>query len=174
MKMLDIQKTLEKKVKKLAREMFGWEMNKPVLISSRMKRTLGQYVWKINQDTNKPELVRFQFAAKLFRDGYMQEDIDLVIKHELIHWYTDTIAGRPCHHNKIWKANCKRFGIPDSRLTSLKSKDGKLDYKWMYKCTNPRCGAVYNRYRRIPKNYVCGKCKGTLKEYPLSSIVRPI
>ena len=161
-------------MKRLAKEMFDWEMNKPVLISNRMKRTLGQYVWIINQDTKRPELVRFQFAAKLFRDGYSEEDIELVIKHELIHWYTDTIEGRPCHHNEIWKANCRRFGILDSRLVDLENNKNRQDYKWRYQCTNPKCGVIYNRYRRIPKNYVCGKCRGVLREHPLSSVVRPI
>ncbi len=171
---LDVQKALEEKVKRLAKEMFGWEMDKPVLISNRMKRTLGQYVWEINQNTKRPELVRFQFAAKLFSGGYREEDIELVIKHELIHWYTDITEGRPCHHNKIWKANCRRFEVPDSPIINLKTKEGKSDYKWMYQCTNPKCATIYNRYRRIPKNYVCGKCGGVLREYPLSPIPGPI
>ena len=37
MKGSHIQKTLEDKVKRLAKEMFDWEMNKPVLIGNRMK-----------------------------------------------------------------------------------------------------------------------------------------
>ncbi|NLI60115.1 MAG: hypothetical protein GX375_01635 [Clostridiales bacterium] len=160
-----IQKNLEKKVKKLAIEMFGWEMDKPVIISNRMKRTLGQYVWKIDQDTKRPELVKFQFAGKLFDGGFKEEDIDWIIKHELVHWYTDISQGRPCHHNKRWKANCRRFGIPDSRLTKLEAVGNSQDYRWKYQCSNSNCRAVYRRYRRIPKGYVCGKCRGRLEEF---------
>ena len=167
METLYTQNILEEKVKALAMEMFGWEMDKPVLISNRMKRSLGQYVWRINQNTKRPELVKFQFAAKLFRDGYEEKDLEEIIKHELIHWYTDTIEGRPCHHNNIWKANCRRFGVSDSRLTNLKGGGNGQDYKWKYQCTNPSCSTIYNRYRRIPKSYVCGRCKGSLKEYSL-------
>ncbi len=162
-----IQNDLEKKVKQFAMEMFGWEMDKPVLISNRMKRTLGQYVWKIDQHTKKPELIRFQFAAKLFSDGYKEEDINLIVKHELIHWYTDITQGRPCHHNSIWKANCRRFGIPDNRVSNINGSGDREDYRWMYQCSNSSCQATFKRYRRIPKNYVCGRCRASLIEYSL-------
>ena len=168
MQLSHIQKDLEKRVKGLAMLMFGWKMDKPVVISGRMKRTLGQYVWKINHETKKPALVKFQFAAKLFTGGYKEEDIDWVIKHELIHWYTDITEGKPCHHNKVWKANCKKFGVPYTRSINPEDSETERDFRWQYQCSNPGCGLIFKRYRRIPKNYVCGKCRSRLKEYFLN------
>lgn len=165
MEIAHIQKDLEKRVKRLAKEMFGWKVDKPVHISNRMKRTLGQYAWKIDEETQRPELVKFQFASKLFTDGYTEEDIDDIIKHELIHWYTDVNEGKPCHHNDIWKANCRKFGVSDKRLVDLKVTGE--DYRWKYQCSKASCGIVYKRYRRVPKGSICGKCRSKLIEYPL-------
>ena len=138
------------------------------MIEEKVKRAWGMCSTKINKDTGKPELVRFQFAAKLLSGDYSEEDIERTVKHELIHWYTDITQGKSCHHNHRWKENCRKFGIPDRRLGSYERVDGSSsdDYRWRYKCSNSKCGATYNRYRRIGKGYVCGICKGKLIEYP--------
>lgn len=162
------QKEIEKKVKRFAREMFGWEMNKPVIISSRMTRAWGKYYYKFKKKTNEIELVKFQFATRLISGGYQEEDINNCIKHELLHWYTDITEGKPCHHNRKWKDNCKRFGIKDERYCNYERVDGIRDtpneYKWQYQCSNHDCDNKFKRHRRVPKTHVCAKCRSKLIE----------
>lgn len=159
---------IEEKLKRFAREMFGWEMKKPVVISNRMTRAWGKYYYRVNKKTKEIELVKFQFANRLVSGAYKEEDIDNCIKHELIHWYTDITEGKPCHHNQKWKENCKRFGIKEDRCINYERIDGMngkdKEYKWQYKCSNSSCDNSFKRYRRVPKNHVCGKCKNKLLE----------
>jgi hypothetical protein len=92
-------------------------MDKPVY-GVHMKSTWGSYHWKKNSITKKPELKWFKIAFRLICGNYEEQYIDHNIKHELVHWYTDITEGKPCHHNKKWKDNCRKFGIEDSRLSN--------------------------------------------------------
>ncbi len=151
------QKQVEEKYKKFAMEMFGWEMNKPVYVSSRMTRTWGYYSWKIDPKTKKPELICFKIAERLINGDYEEKYIDNNIKHELIHWYTDVTEGKPCHHNSKWKANCRKFGIADSRCNNYPKKGQKTPAKVHPKRKKPDTSTRLGKgeYHEC----ICGACK---------------
>lgn len=105
------EQELTEKVKELAQEMFGWEMNKPVIIDGRPTRAWASAHFRKNNVTGKIELKCFKFAKRFVSGDYMEEDIISTIKHELIHWYSNISENKSCGHNYIWKNNCIRYGI---------------------------------------------------------------
>lgn len=105
------EQELTQKVKSLAKEMFGWELNKPVIIDGRLTRTWASAHFRRNNVTGKIELKCFKFAKRFVSGDYREEDIINTIKHELIHWYTNIIENKSCGHDWRWKNNCIKYGI---------------------------------------------------------------
>lgn len=121
------QSQLEARVKMWAADMFGWEVKAPVIISQRMTRAWGYYFCR-RTPTGRLKLKSLKFAARLVNGDYPLEAIDDCIKHELIHWYTDTEKGRRCHHNAYFYANCRRFGVNPSRFNNYRKAGSAASY----------------------------------------------
>jgi len=113
------QDELEKRVKHMARAMFGWDVTFPVIISTRMTRSWGAYCWQRSRKDRTITPKAFKFSARLVSSGkYSAGSIDDVIKHELIHWYTNSTEKTNCGHSKKFYENCQRFGANPKRINS--------------------------------------------------------
>jgi predicted SprT family Zn-dependent metalloprotease len=119
---------LTEKVKELAKQMFGWELTKPVIIDGRLTRAWATAHFIRNRSTRKIELKCFKFAKRYVSGDYKEEDIVNTIKHELVHWYTNITEGYSCNHNYIWKENCVRFGVvPEATASYQKVEKPKWE-----------------------------------------------
>lgn len=104
--------------RKIAREEFKWEVNIPIKINKRLKKVVGAYVFykgcKNGRTITKPVPFYFEFNPILINKKYDMEIIINVIRHELVHWYTDTTTGKENKHNELWIKNCRKFGVWDN------------------------------------------------------------
>ncbi len=87
------------------------------------------------------------------------EEAPLTLLHEMIHLVT---AG----HGRAFKAWIQKISSLGGKV-SLRSLERATEevYRWKYACTG--CGREYLRKRRIRgrgKQYVCGGCRGRLRE----------
>ena len=113
------EEDLNARASKFAREMFGWEIPKRIKIEPRFTNTYGRCWMKRKPYPQQGlELKEIKIAAFLVNGNYREEDIDDIIKHELLHWYTDMVHQRSCGHGEEYKANCRKHGVnPQSANT---------------------------------------------------------
>ena len=144
----------------------------PVMFNNKLKHTLGYFVFGYMGSNLVPS--NFEFS-KYIRDGFIPEDIVIaIIKHEYVHFYTDTKLNKACGHDKNFKHNCNKIGISGKATISLPKdvslaikEDMKIKPKYKVICTG--CGNTFNRIRLYRgkeyflKNYVCIECNGKFK-----------
>jgi SprT-like protein len=83
---------LRQKAQRFAKEYFGLDFNLPIVISSRMTKSLGFYKYNLLNDKIYP--YNLQFSQNLLDGRYREETIDDVIKHEVCHWAL-SVLGKP-------------------------------------------------------------------------------
>lgn len=95
---------------KISNKDFCWKCNVPVTINTRLYSTLGQYVF----DIYTLEPLGFEFNLEMINGKQPFKEVINTIKHELVHWYTDTTTNKRNEHNELFRVNCKRFGVTDT------------------------------------------------------------
>lgn len=116
---------LNKKAKFYARYLWDLELDVPVKINARLKRTEGQLYY----GTYKKEL---QIAKNVLHTGYLLDDILL---HELCHWYCYKTNKDHRDYSTPFENELKRIGASSTGTTEL--VNGKLMYRYeygVYKC----------------------------------------
>lgn len=91
------------------------------------------------------------------------EELEGIIKHELCHYHLHLQGKGYKHRDQDFKQLLMKVGAPRfcSTLPSTSKRRSTVNYA--YQCTN--CGLVYRRKKRVnTMKYVCGKCKGKLKQ----------
>ncbi len=143
-----------KKILKSTGEAAGLPCNHiPVEISTRMKRTYGVFLFKIENGRIRP--LAFRFSEKLLSGDFPDELVENTIKHEYAHFYTTLVTGENHMHDSYFKAVCKKLGIPgDTRFQGCHQEEIKNGYKiHCSKCMNE----VARRRRRDATRVLVGK-----------------
>jgi SprT-like protein len=153
MEMTDLE--LQKLTENISLESFGKPFRHKVTFNMRLRTTGGRYLLKSHNIEMNPHL----YAE------YGMDELIGVIKHELCHYHLH-IEGKGYKHADIdFKVLLKNVGgsrfcqaVPGKRRTE--------SYKYHYICKD--CLQSYKRKRQIDtKKYVCGKCRGKLKQVSL-------
>jgi predicted SprT family Zn-dependent metalloprotease len=97
-----------------------------------------------------------KYTIKLSIDYHQRHPNEIVptLIHEMIHV---KISG----HGQKFKKELKRINDMGGTVHRY-SKESAKEPRWQYICT--KCGTLTKRYRRVPKRYVCGKCRSPLIE----------
>jgi len=176
---------VNERARKFAKEMFGWEIPIRVKVEKRFTRTYGR-CWIVYKPYPQKGLMlkELKISAYLVSGVFREKDIDDIIKHELLHWYTDITEQMNCGHNEVYKRNCERFGVnPQSSLTRptiyqqeeevevKRRKPKRLKKNEYHKIKCSECGEVLYRSKNKTKllqvltqgyNAGCKDCKGSL------------
>lgn len=105
---------------------------------------------------------------KLYFDQFGEEELIGIIKHELCHYHLHIEGKGYRHRDRDFKELMNKVGAPRfcSVLPGVNNKQRTRILT--YVCTN--CHTVFKRKRRVNlERYVCGKCKGKLKEVTKAS-----
>jgi SprT-like protein len=153
-KTLMTNEELQKLVEEISITSFGKKFRHQASFNSRLKTTGGRYLLQShNIEINKRYLEQLG-----------KEELAGIIKHELCHYHLHLEKRGYKHQDKDFKILMKKVGAPrfcqqlPDRPTTNRSK--KLH---VYSCTG--CSLVFKRRRAVNVNkYVCGKCKGKLKQ----------
>lgn len=146
---------LQKLTEEISIQFFKKTFRHQARFNRRLRTTGGRYLLRSHDIEMNPHLY----------EAFGMEELIGVIKHELVHYHMH-IEGRGYKHGdddfKFWlnRVGGSRFcqSIPEKRRTE--------SYKYAYMCTN--CMQSYKRKRQIDtKRYVCGKCRGKLKQVSL-------
>jgi SprT-like protein len=146
---------LQKLTEEISIQFFNKTFRHQARFNRRLRTTGGRYLLRSHDIEMNPHLY----------EAFGIEELTGVIKHELVHYHMH-IEGRGYKHGdddfKYWlhKVGGSRFcqSIPDKRRTE--------SYKYAYMCAD--CMQSYKRKRQIDtKRYVCGKCRGKLKQVSL-------
>ncbi|MGM0807214.1 MAG: SprT family protein [Bacillota bacterium] len=146
---------LQKLTEEISIQFFNKTFRHQARFNRRLRTTGGRYLLRSHDIEMNPHLY----------EAFGMEELIGVIKHELVHYHMH-IEGRGYKHGdddfKYWlhKVGGSRFcqPIPEKRRTE--------SYKYAYLCMD--CMQSYKRKRQIDtKRYVCGKCRGKLKQVSL-------
>ncbi|MBM6617687.1 SprT family protein [Bacillus suaedaesalsae] len=91
------------------------------------------------------------------------DELEGIIKHELCHYHLHLQGKGYKHRDQDFKQLLMKVGAPRfcSTLSSAQKRRSTVSYA--YQCTS--CELVYRRKKRVNTiKYVCGKCKGKLKQ----------
>ncbi|OIK16770.1 SprT family protein [Bacillus sp. MUM 116] len=145
---------LQRLVEKISIEAFGKPFLHQASFNPRLRSTGGRYLL----GTHNIEL------NKKYLEQFGKNELIGIIKHELCHYHLH-LEGKGYQHRDLdFKWLLKKVGAPRF-CTPLKEKFPERTVKkiLVYECTN--CHLHFQRKRRIDTNrYVCGKCRGKLKE----------
>lgn len=148
----------DKEIQKLTEDLSLRFFERPFLhrayVNKRLRTTGGRYLLQShNIEVNEKYI-----------EAYGEEELIGILKHELCHYHLH-IEGRGYRHgDRDFKALLKRTGSPrHCRPLPELTKKARLRIVIRYNCQ--ACGMRYERRRRInTKKYVCGACRGRLKE----------
>lgn len=136
----------------------------PVEISTRMKRTYGSFLFRLEKGTIVP--VAFRFSLKLVSGDYPDEVVDHTILHEYAHFYTNLSYGENRGHDAAFHKTCRMLGIsPHTYFTGDHAEEKKRGYRIF--CS--RCQGEVARRRRsdaartLAKKYLSACCSAPLK-----------
>lgn len=91
------------------------------------------------------------------------DELEGIIKHELCHYHLHLLGRGYKHRDQDFKQLLRQVGGPRYCSTLPSSLKRKSTVNYAYQCT--KCGLIYRRKRRVNTvKYVCGKCKGKLKQ----------
>ena len=95
---------------------------------------------------------------------YGEEEVIGILKHELCHYHLHLQGKGYTHQDAEFKELLKKTGSPRHCRPLPEKRGGRTEKPILhYCCLN--CGKRYERRRRVNlKKYVCGVCRGTLKE----------
>ncbi|CZT53247.1 uncharacterized protein RSE6_14720 [Rhynchosporium secalis] len=145
-----------------------------IIWSKKLNTTAGRANWKretIRSSTSAPTgttTYRHHAAIELAEKVIDDENRLLnVIAHEFCHLANFMVSGVKTNPHgkefKVWAAKCSRhFGDRGIEVTTKHSYE--IDYKYVWSCTNERCGMLFKRHSKSvdPKRHQCGTCKSKL------------
>lgn len=132
----------------------------PIIISSRMKKSLASFTFKMEKGLVKP--IAFKFSLKLLSGDFKEEDVINTVGHEYAHFYVNTRDNVNHGHNRVFKDFCKKIGVPEDTLFK---GDYVREVKKGYVLVCKKCGkrAAYRRRRdvafKIAKSYLSSCCR---------------
>jgi SprT-like protein len=120
--------------------------------NDRLRTTGGRYLLRSHDIEINPK--QFEVFGK--------EALVGIIKHELCHYHLHLEGKGYKHRDQAFKELLKK--VRGARYCEiLPGAKRKEEIKYHYMCE--KCGHTYSRKRRIDtKRYVCGKCRGKLKQ----------
>lgn len=134
-------------VETVSKQSFHRQFAHQAVWNGRLKTTGGRY---------KLSTHNLDFNPKIY-EKYGKEELIKVIKHELCHYHLHILGMGYQHKDQDFKRLLKKVGG-----TRYAPQLVEKAYK-QYSCQT--CGHIYKRARAInTKKYVCGKCKGKLKQ----------
>jgi predicted SprT family Zn-dependent metalloprotease len=122
--------------KSIARIEFHYECDIPIQINKKLYNSLGRTI-SIFED-GKYKCLGFDFNECYLEEDYTINELINTIKHELVHWYTDSKNNEWCHHDERFINNCIKFGVTDSTDFERYKPRKKLSKDQFYeaKCCN--------------------------------------
>ncbi|KAL2072327.1 hypothetical protein VTL71DRAFT_11670 [Oculimacula yallundae] len=145
-----------------------------IIWSKKLNTTAGRANWKretIKSSSSAPAgttIYRHHAAIELAEKVIDDEHRLLnVIAHEFCHlanFMVSNIKTNPHGKEfKVWAAKCSRhFGDRGIEVTTKHSYE--IDYKYVWSCTNERCGVLFKRHSKSidPGRHQCGSCRSKL------------
>ncbi|WP_144569427.1 SprT family protein [Bacillus pseudomycoides] len=145
------EKEVQRLVEEISLQYFGRAFLHKAMFNKRLRTTGGRYLLR----SHNIELNYHYYEV------YGEEELIGVIKHELCHYHLHIMGKGYQHRDRDFRQLMKKVGAP--RFCKRMSEEEKVIKTHMYECM--RCFLQYRRRRQInTKRYVCGKCKGRLKE----------
>jgi SprT-like protein len=143
---------LQKLTEEISARFFDKKFRHQARFNKRLRTTGGRYLLRTHDIEMNPHL----YAA------FGMDELIGVIKHELVHYHLHIEGKGYKHADSDFKDLLSKVG--GSRYCqSVPGQRRKESYKYHYICTD--CMQPYKRKRRInTKKYVCGKCRGKLKQ----------
>ena len=145
----------------------GIKFNSPVVINSRLTRTLGRCFYVRRGEIWNPEKIEI---SKQLLETATDESIEAVIAHECAHYVTCAITHEHHGHDSTFKYYCTIIGT-NNNMTHYddlqRTKKNEDIYKYTLYCS--KCGKfVCGRSRmcaitKNPKNYYTKCCNAELK-----------
>jgi SprT-like protein len=143
---------LQKLTESISMDYFNKPFRHEATFNKRLRTTGGRYLLNSHNIELNPHLYA-EFGI---------EELIGVIKHELCHYHLHIERRGYKHADTDFKVLLKKVG--GSRFCqSIPGKRRTESYKYHYICKD--CMQSYKRKRQIDtKRYVCGKCRGKLKQ----------
>lgn len=150
MRMTD--KMIQKMTEELSQSFFGRPFLHCAYINKRLRTTGGRYLLRThNIEVNEKYI-----------EVYGEEELTGILKHELCHYHLHLQGKGYKHGDRDFKELLKKTGSPRN-CRPLPQQEMKPKTVVYYRCS--ACNMKYRRHRRInTSKYVCGACRGILKE----------
>ncbi len=130
-------------------EEFGYELDVPIEINSRLKSTLGRV--KFSRVGKNCIPIKIEFSKELFH--YSHDDIEDVIRHEMAHYFVLKDTKINHGHNAIWKSWAIKLGCRPRATIKVNDKQvrnqSEVKYKYLVRCS--KCTQIVGRYKRVSK-----------------------
>ncbi|WIY61589.1 SprT family protein [Bacillus arachidis] len=144
-------KEIQRLVEEISLQYFGRAFLHKAMFNKRLRTTGGRYLLR----SHNIELNYRHYEV------YGKEELIGIIKHELCHYHLHIMGRGYQHRDRDFRQLLKEVGAPRfcKRITGERTEPKTHVYECM------ECTLQYVRRRQInTKRYVCGKCKGKLKE----------
>ncbi|MCP3764042.1 SprT family protein [Domibacillus sp. A3M-37] len=147
-------KTIQKLTEDLSLRFFERPFLHKVYVNKRLRTTGGRYMLQSHHIEVNEKYI----------EAYGEEELIGILKHELCHYHLHLQGKGYRHSDQDFKALLKKTGSPrHCRPLPGLTQTVKRGIVICYSCS--ACGIRYERHRRInTTKYVCGVCKGILKE----------
>ncbi|KFN01038.1 SprT family protein [Bacillus clarus] len=145
------EREVQSLVEEISLQYFGKPFLHKAMFNKRLRTTGGRYLLR----SHNIELNYWYYEM------YGKEEVVGIIKHELCHYHLH-IEGRGYkHRDQDFRRLLKKVDAP--RFCKRMIDEKKETKTYVYECIG--CSFQYVRRRRInTERYVCGKCKGKLKQ----------
>lgn len=136
-----------------------------IIISSRMEKTMGSFVFLEKGGKVLPR--EFRFSTRLLCGEFPEEMVRNVLIHEYAHFYANVTTNVNNGHNAFFKSVCTRLEIPTDTLFKG-NKSMVFPKKKGYVLTCTKCGENVAVRRRkdaameIRKKNISGCCEAKL------------
>lgn len=143
---------LQQLTEKISIELFHKPFKHTVFFNHRLRTTGGRYMLRSHN---------IEINRKYYEEHGVEELIG-IIKHELCHYHLHLEGKGYQHRDQDFKELMKQVGAP-RHCTPLKQRQNQTGKIRMYQCIT--CQHIYQRKKRVDTTrFVCGKCRGKLKE----------
>ena len=146
------EKELQRLVEAISERYFGMPFLHQATFNARLRTTGGRYLLRSHN---------LEFNKKHY-DQFGVTELEGIIKHELCHYHLHIQKKGYKHQDQDFKQLLQKVG--GSRYCQVVPGQRRVEsYKHLYECQ--QCHAKYRRKRRMDTlRYVCGKCRGKLKQ----------
>lgn len=141
-------------VEEISKKLFHLPFQHKATYNNKLRTTGGRYILRTNNIEINPK----------YLNELGVEEVVGIIKHELCHYHLHLQGKGYKHRDLEFKHLLKTVDAPRycSPLTSTTQKRRSGSYR-IYECS--KCKQEYRRKKRVnTEKYVCGNCKGKLKE----------